>query len=248
MSVEIGYPGRSSPLDRIGCALNAPDYLLCPFERLCRDAQERQRVPESEENRSISMIDSTSFVQMSSASFYHCVIDATAERVNSVLENGLERTTTHFSGMWQSRPKHVYMGDVKTVKRAVLNSAKEREVPYAIFRVDCGLLDRRKVNADEDHFITQNFYDFRQSANVIGGRHACEVFHRPFPPSEWMWEWTQYMGWRALPTLGEWAEQVDLGSNPAETRYSMLRGSIAYEGVVPPKALSLLTSKVSCFA
>jgi hypothetical protein len=86
--------------------------------------------------------------------------------------------------------------------------------------------------------MTHNFVG--GNANLIGGELACQHFRREFPPSKWLWDWAEYLRIGPLPSLGEWADAVGLGDNPAETRYSVTRGSFAYNGVVPPSALRLV--------
>lgn len=73
----------------------------------------------------------------------------------------------------------------------------------------------------------------------------CRRGHVPFPPSQWVWEWARFLS-IPFPTLGEWAEQVGLGSNPKHTRWSMVNGRLSYHGVIPPTALRIVETTKGC--
>lgn len=168
---------------------------------------------------------------------YHLVGDINDDKLGSVLEHGLDRTASHYGGMFVSRPGHAYMGSLRTVLRGdALRGLRERG-PYALLRIEVGKLEPHRINPDEDHFMTG--YWVENSVNCVDGKHACRRFHLPFPPTTWIWEWAEYLK-RPIPTLGEWAEGVKLGADPAETRYSLAKGSLAYGGVIPPDALRLV--------
>lgn len=186
------------------------------------------------------MLDSAGYAELLATRPFllHCVWDVDDAKLESITSNGLERVGTHYTGLWCSREGHVYMGDIVNVRRAVLNAAEEKSTPYALVRIDVAQLEREKINPDEDHFLTYDLQDFG-TKNTIGDRHACARFGHEFPPSQWLYEWSQYLG-RPLPSLGEWADGVGLGSRSAETEYSIAKGSIAYDGVVPPSALKVL--------
>jgi hypothetical protein len=188
------------------------------------------------------MMDSTGFAELTTKSpvAFHLVWDASDERLDSILENGLIRDETHYDGLWRSRLGHVYMGSLHKVKQIFgnCNDPTKPMRPFDLLTVDVTQLDPRKIDPDEDYFMTGDFPE--TSGNKINGKHVCQVFRRPFPPTVWQTEWTKYLKWDVLPSLGEWADQVGLGENPAETRYSATRGSISYNGTVPPTALRLV--------
>jgi hypothetical protein len=168
---------------------------------------------------------------------YHRAWNADDTALGSILSNGLERVRTNYAGYWASRPDHVYMGT-----RAHALSVKPRQdddgTPWALLRIDVSVLERRRIDPDEDHFLTHNW---------VGGEitrrqeTACRRGHVPFPPSQWVWEWARYLS-IPFPNLGEWADQVGLGANPKHTRWSMANGRLSYRGVIPPTALTVVST------
>ena len=189
------------------------------------------------------MLDSTSYAELTTRKpfLFHLVWDSDESKFESVKDNGLAQAEARYDGFWRTRPRHVFMGTTKYLRTVFADRDK---APWDLWRVDVGRLDRHKINPDEDHFLPQlttkpdGNQDF--GANVYDGRHVCSHFKREFPPTKWLWEWQEYLGLAPLPSLGEWADAVGLGSNPAETRYSIAKASLAYEGTVPPDALSLV--------
>lgn len=187
------------------------------------------------------MLDSTGYATLVAKRpyFYHAVYDPTEARLDSIRENGLEREQTHYEGVWKSRVGHVYMGEMRWIRRCIASC--DEDGFGSTLRIETAKLDRRRISADEDHFLPQGF----EKHNMVDGKPACYHFHRGFPPCKWLWEWTAYLRLLPLPSLGEWAASVNLGENPEETRYSITKGSISYEGVVPPSALSVVSSSAS---
>jgi hypothetical protein len=114
------------------------------------------------------------------------------------------------------------------------------DAPWVLLRVDVSQLERARINPDEDHFLVHNFCDHER---VEQGERACRALNVPFPPSEWLWEWGAYLR-LPLPSLGDWADAIGLGDDPATTRYSISRGSIAYNGVVPAAAITIVQTSV----
>jgi hypothetical protein len=193
------------------------------------------------------MIGSTAYAALLAhrSTLLHLVWASDKAKLESILSNGLTRETSSYSGFWESRPGHVYLAEPRTVRKLLSNENEGRDASWALLRIDPARLDRRKVNPDEDHFLTQlitmsdNTQDFHGD-NFIAGKHVCSHFHREFPPSKWLWEWAEYLKLAPLPSLGEWADAVDLGSDEREALYSMSKGSIAYDGTVPPDALTVI--------
>jgi len=161
--------------------------------------------------------------------FYHLAVNADGETVASVLEHGLERTRGYYRDFWESRPGHVYLGRFPYLKRLFSRNHGE-QVKGALFSVDLALLEPARVNPDEDHF---SFYG-------RDGVATTQRFRLQPSPALWTWEWAAYLRMWTPPSLGEWAEQVELGKDPATTRFSIGRGSFAYRGVVPPATLRLV--------
>ena len=188
------------------------------------------------------MLDSTTAAWMATTRLYHVVYRADHETRQSVEENGLVAgVPRHFWGrQWWPRDGHVYLATSGYLKG--VRGWGRQECPVDVYAVDSAALVASRVNADEDHFITNDWVT--GGANMIGDRHACQAFHLPFPPTPWMWQWAEYLKLHPLPTYGEWAEAVDLGGDPAQTAYSLKRGSIAYRGDVPPSALRLIHTTV----
>lgn len=152
----------------------------------------------------------------------------------SITTHGLERTTSRYNGLWVSRARHVYMGNLAYV-RDLFGVERYSDLSWALLRIDVTQLEPSRINPDEDHFTTSNYPDL--SHNRVGDKHACQHFQRPFPPTAWIFDWAKYLKIGPVPSLGEWADAIDLGSNPAETRYSISKGSLAYDGVVPASAI-----------
>lgn len=181
------------------------------------------------------MLDSDGYAELLARKpfLYHCAWDATAERVESILANGLERTYTNYSGFWASRPGHVYM---TTSHKQKVVPPRDGKKPWVLLRVSTARLERRLIDPDEDHFLTHNWTGGETSARA---ERICRETGLPFPPSQWVWEWARYL---KVPfcSLGEWAEGVGLGAHPAQTRFSARLGRVSYAGVIPPDALQIV--------
>jgi hypothetical protein len=119
---------------------------------------------------------------------------------------------------FKPRQGHVYLATHRYLTAAPWNLWRKGDDLYA---VDVGCLVPARINPDEDHFIE-------------GGTGACDKFRLPRPAGQDLWK---LFGPKFVPSYGDWADQVDLGSHPTHTAYSASRGSLAYSGVVPPKAL-----------
>lgn len=189
------------------------------------------------------MLDSTSYAELTTSKrfLFHLVWDSDEGKFQSVKEEGLAQAEARYDGFWRTRPGHVFMGTTK-----YLCFSDRDEAPWDLWRVDMTKLDRRKINPDEDHFLpglgTNTDGNHYFGGNLIEGRTACWHFKREVPPTKWLWEWQEYLGLAPLPSLGEWADAIGLGSNPLETRYSIAKGSLAYEGTIPPDALKFVKS------
>jgi len=74
---------------------------------------------------------------------YHRVWDADADKLNSVLEYGLERIASGYSGFWESRPGHVYMGDREKVLKIKPHDGPQEpdERSWALLSIDSSLLE-----------------------------------------------------------------------------------------------------------
>lgn len=183
------------------------------------------------------MIDSNGYAELLARRpfLFHRVWGADDARLGSVLDNGLERVSSQYVGFFESRPGHVYMGD----RASVLEIEPECDpdtTPWALLRIDVAHLEPCRFSADEDHFMVHSFCDHESARR---GEQICRQFHIEFPPSKWVWEWAEYLRLK-IPSLGQWADAVGLGADPAEVRYSLSRGTVAYRGVVPPAALRVV--------
>lgn len=186
------------------------------------------------------MLDSTGYAELIKRKplLVHLVWEPDQAKLDSILEHGLASGgNSHYGSHWASRPGHVYLADAAYAVSAghleTLRASRPR-----VFCVDTAKLEPASVNPDEDHFLPNNPMDLG-TRNQIDGRHVLRYFHKPWPPAQWLREWTDYLRLPSLPSLGEWAEQSNLGHDPAETLYSIRKGSLAYRGVIPPDALRL---------
>jgi hypothetical protein len=195
------------------------------------------------------VLNSTSYAELTTRKrfFFHLSWDSDEDKFQSVKREGLVQAEARYDGFWRTRPGHVFIGTPRYLRKLFSDHDK---APWDLWRVDTTKLDRRKLNPDEDHFMpglgtgpdgNQYF-----GGNLIKGRTACCHFKREVPPTKWLWEWQEYLGLAPLPSLGEWADAIGLGSNPAETRYSIAKGSLAYGGTVPPDALTLVKTTRAC--
>ncbi len=186
------------------------------------------------------MIDSDGYAELVACRpvLFHYVWNADVATLDSIVANGLERQWSRYDGFWRSRPGHVYLGELDALRRIFAADENECQYPYALLSIATAWLEPQKINPDEDHFLTSMFPE--ASRNKVGERHACQHFGHEFPPTEWMWEWAEYLKCWRLPSLGEWADAVGLGKHPDEARYSMSKGTLAYDGVIPPRALRLI--------
>lgn len=191
------------------------------------------------------MIDVPSPARAARRPWFHLLWNATPERVESVRMHGLERVASNYREFWESRPGHTYLGS----KRAIQNVYFKGQTPFAgrahipgqeptdwaLFAVDLECLDADRLNPDEDHF---GLY------SPTGGLDVLQRFRLQLPPCQWAWDWAKYLGIWQPPSLGEWAEAINLGADAATTRYSVTHGSLAYRGVVPPTALRLIRTTI----
>lgn len=175
-----------------------------------------------------------------SPQLFHIVYRADHRTRQSVNENGLvSGSPRHFwHPLYNARPGHVYLATGQMLQK--IRNWGDRSCPVDVFAVNSSVLCAARVNPDEDWFMP----DDMQPGNTVRGRHVLEVFGLEWPPNGWMWDWAKHLGLPALPSLGDWADALNLGSDPAQTRYSLGRGSIAYKGVIPPAALTLVFSTV----
>lgn len=119
----------------------------------------------------------------------------------------------------QPRAGHTYIG------------AEKYAAPYTrpngkLLKIDLRKLDPSKMNADEDHF------QHPREAEVFPLVKRIQDFDPP-PLAD-------YFGSDNPETLGDWADRA-LGNDPETTHHSMSVGSMAYNGVIPPEAISLHT-------
>lgn len=183
-----------------------------------------------------AMLDRSSAARMVAQhpQLFHVVYRSDFETRRSIAENGLAPGTTrhYWHGLYFSRPGHVYLASADYLSK--VRGWGCRDYPVDVYAVATESLASSRVNPDEDWFRSD---DWAARENMIGERQACQVFRLPFPPTMWMWDWAQHLGMARLPSYGEWADAVDLGSDPRQTAYSLQRGSVAYRGDIGPTAL-----------
>ena len=181
------------------------------------------------------MIDSAGYAELLARKpiLYHRVWDSDG-KLDSILEHGLERVESIYSGFFVSRPGHVYMGDRATVLG--IQPEEDETKPWTLLAIDTRQCERQRINPDEDDFMCHNFCD---APAASAGERACRRTHTTWPPSKWLWEWAQWLK-IPFPNLGEWADMIGLGDDPAQTRYAISKGRLAYRGVVPASALRVV--------
>lgn len=150
---------------------------------------------------------------------YHVVHRSDDRARETVASDGLAvgQSRRRWHPLFEPRPGHVYLATHGYLTAACWNLWCQGDDLYA---VSTRHLVAARINPDEDHF----------SAHFTP---ACDQFRLPPPAGESLWKLFP----KVVPSFGAWADQVDLGSDPAQTAYSVRRGSLAYCGVVPPTAL-----------
>jgi hypothetical protein len=151
---------------------------------------------------------------------YHVVWRSDERSRETVASDGLThgQIRHRWHDLFKPRPGHVYLATHKYLSTAAWWLQRGGDDIYA---VDTRHLVAARVSADEDHFTGINDA-------------ACDRFGLFRPPGMELWK---TFGSEVVPSFGDWAEQVELGSDPAHVRLSVDNGSVAYRGVVPPKAL-----------
>lgn len=127
-------------------------------------------------------------------------------------------SNSKYAGQYfEPRLGHTYLG-TKDYSNQYVN-----RLNGGLVRVDLRKLDPSHMNADEDHFSPG-------VGNVNEEHPAVQraLGLRPPDPHNWM---------PGARTLGSWADQIQLGRDPNETHYSLEKGSMAYNGRVPPEAI-----------
>ncbi len=191
------------------------------------------------------MIDSDGFAELVArrSVLYHRCWNSDEAKVASILEHGLEGTYSGYKGFWVSRPGRAFLKsspDVPEPKHPH-DSDQPGGAEWTLFEVQTAKLEQRRFEPDEDCFLNHNFIDH---ASARAGERETKRHRIPFAPSQWLWEWGRFLG-MACPTLAEWADAVDLGSDPQATRATIMANkTLSYRGVVPATALRLVASGV----
>lgn len=187
------------------------------------------------------MLDSDGFAELLARRpiLYHRVWDSSEATDASVLEHGLERVASGYTGFWESRPGHVFLKAGPCVMTEGHPHGRPPDArPWTLFAVATARLERQRFEPDEDSFLTQNFVVPKDAA--IAER-ECARHRVPFPPSQYLWEWGNYLG-IACPTLAEWADAVGLGTDPQATRETIMADTtLSYSGAVPATAVRLVS-------
>lgn len=152
---------------------------------------------------------------------YHIVWKTDQRARETIASDGLAsgQVRHRWHPLFEPRPGHVYLATRRYLTAAAW-WARSGTVDD-LYAVNTSVLVPGRLNPDEDHFSA-------------GAAVACDRFNLPRPASLDLWS---IFGTKVVPSFGSWADQVSLGSDPAQTAYSAARGSLAYCGVVPPKAL-----------
>ncbi len=185
------------------------------------------------------MLDSDGYAELLARRpvLYHRVWGTSATIEESIFEHGLQSVRSGYSGFWTSRRGRTFLKASPHITEPKNPHSLGDDAPWSLFTVATDALERTRIEPDEDCFLTHMFID-HESARA-GARETRR--HRvPFAPTQWLWEWARYLGLRC-PTLAEWADDVELGSDPEATRATiMLNQTFSYSGVVPPSALRLV--------
>lgn len=144
---------------------------------------------------------------------YHNVWKSDEEARCTIASDGLTygKSRHNWHPLYKPRHGHVYLATHDYLNSWWLQSGANDD----LYAVDTHILLASRINPDEDHFID------------------CNRFGLHRPPDINLWKLFKSV----IPSYGDWAEQVELGSNPQHVVHSINRGSIAYAGVVPPSAL-----------
>lgn len=96
-----------------------------------------------------------------------------------------------------------------------------------LLKIDLRKLNPNNLVADEDAYLPNS-----PEPNNFDHPHTKVREYDPPPLSD------DYFGDQGMG-LGEWADNINLGDNPAETHHSLSHhGAIAHQGIVPPEAIS----------
>lgn len=125
----------------------------------------------------------------------------------------------------QPRAGHTYIGQEKYAAPYAKQGGK-------LLKIDLRKLDPAKMNADEDHFNMEFGNHTPSKFPVVRDIHEFNP-----PPSEMYFDPDDEGGGESL---GAWADDA-LGRSQDTTHHSMSQGSMAYNGVIPPEAISLHT-------
>lgn len=191
------------------------------------------------------MLDSDGYAELVARRpvLYHRVWGSGEATEASVLEHGLERVASGYTGFWESRPGHVFLKAKQGVPEPKHpHGLPDDACPWSLFAVATVQLERQRFVPDEDCFLTNNFCSGSDEGRLLVRRAEREAKrHRvSFPPSNWLWKWGRYLGC-SCPTLAEWADAVGLGSDAQATRATIMDNTtLSYRGVVPASALRLV--------
>lgn len=186
------------------------------------------------------MIDGDGFAELAARRprLYHRMWGSDEAKVASVLEHGLESTYSGYADFWISRSARVFLKASQTVAEPKKpHGLAMGSASWSLFAIDTSQLEQRRIEPDEDCFLTHNFIDNDLARK---GEREAKRHRIPFPPTQWLWEWARYLS-IPCPTLAEWADAVELGSDPQATRQTIMANqTLAYRGVVPASALRLV--------
>jgi hypothetical protein len=152
---------------------------------------------------------------------YH---STSAKALPAILKEGLYPQAKHPHEPiehWDARPGHVYLGTHNYVNGGYFADP----IRQRMLQVDLRRLDPSKITADEDHWNARIHDDAGASQTVQ------RAWKAQMPPQN---------TWPTDDSMGNWANRVGIGDHPGETEYSLGMGSIAYNGQIPPEAITHL--------
>jgi hypothetical protein len=143
------------------------------------------------------------------------------------LEEGPKNNSrSQWSGSLEPRSEHVYLG---THKYSSTYGGSAYGQKPTLLKVDLRKLNHQQMNADEDHFSPDAYQGLSRSHQDFNA--SLQAFDPP-PVDDYDWHPGE------SETLGAWADRA-IGGDPEATRHSMTAGSMAYNGHIPPEAVSL---------
>src|SRR5579862_9668459 len=125
------------------------------------------------------MLDSDGYAELLARRpvLYHRVWDSDEATEESILEHGLERVASGYTGFWESRPGSVFLkADPAVTEPKYPHGLPDDACPWSLFAVVTARLERERIMPDEDCFLTHGLID-----NPLARRGEREVKRHHLP-------------------------------------------------------------------